>query len=537
MSSEGYPGGSAPTDAEEARALLQKRIGRFARWVAVLSGGFLLFLAASAAWLFHTFGHFVRQPGVQSHAATVVTLALVSATCARGKRSSRELLLLDGAAILASGIGFSFVAAGAGAGDRVELLLLLIMTNVLAGRASVIPSPPGRTFVLGALAMLPTLLQVWLVYSGDPKVGVDGARFAVLYASAWVAAALAGSTLMSQRLYGLQKQVTEARRLGQYTLEEKIGEGGMGEVYKARHALLRRPTAIKLLRPGPAGERALVRFEREVQLTSQLTHPNTIQIYDFGHTPDGRFFYAMEFLDGITLEELVEFDGPQPAARVVPLVAQICGSLAEAHAVGLIHRDVKPANIMLCERGRMADVVKVLDFGLVKAVVDDGDAMASRTDAIVGTPTYMAPESIVMSERVDARSDLYAVGAVAYFLLTGRHVFEGTTIVEVCSHHLHTKPEPPSARLGASVPGDLEAIVMSCLAKSPEDRPASAERLRGDLLGCVDANGWSDAHRRDWWDQRRTRIRERRSSRPASAAVGFLTTRLPEASPYYPPLA
>ena len=536
MGSAGYPGGSAPTDAAEARAFLQTRIAQFARAVAVLSGGFLVFLAITAGLLFHDFSRFVRQPATQSHAATVAALALVSAICARGKRSSRELLLLDALAIIACGVGFSLVGIGAGARHRIELLLLLIMTNTLACRAAVIPSPPGRTLVLGALAMSPTLLQVWLVYSGDPSAGPDGAFFAVLYSAAWVVAALVASTLMSQRIYGLQRQVSEARRLGQYTLEEKIGEGGMGEVYKARHALLRRPTAIKLLRPGPAGERALARFEREVQLTSQLTHPNTIQIYDFGHTPDGRFFYAMEFLDGITLEELVELDGPQPAARVVPLVAQICGSLAEAHAVGLIHRDVKPANVMLCERGRIADVVKVLDFGLVKTVSDDGDATASRTDAIVGTPTYMAPEAILTADRVDARSDVYAVGAVAYFLLTGCHVFGGATVVEVCAHHLHTQPEPPSARLAAPVPGDLEAIVMSCLAKSPEDRPMSAERLRGDLLACADANGWSEEQRRDWWDQRRTRIHERRSLRPATAAVGFLTTRMPESSPYYPPL-
>jgi serine/threonine-protein kinase len=239
----------------------------------------------------------------------------------------------------------------------------------------------------------------------------------------------------------------------------------------------------------------------------------------------------MEYLDGITLEELVDLDGPQPSARVVALVAQICGSLAEAHAVGLIHRDVKPANVMLCERDQIADVVKVLDFGLVKTVSDASAAQVSRVDAIIGTPMYMAPESIMRPEQVDARADIYAVGAVAYFLLTGRDVFDGKTVVEVCAHQLHTKPEPPSARLGAPLPKDFEAIVMSCLAKSPGDRPASAKELRGKVLACTDANGWNEARRDDWWEQRRGRIRERRSARRVAGSPGVLTTRVAESLP------
>jgi serine/threonine-protein kinase len=405
------------------------------------------------------------------------------------------------------------------------------MCHTLIVRSAIVPSPAGRTFGLGAAAMAPTIVQTCILHAADPRLGTGALVMAVANAVAWALSTVIASTLISRRIYGLQKEVAEARRLGQYTLEEKIGEGGMGEVYRASHALLRRPTAIKLLRPAGTGELALKRFEREVQLTSQLTHPNTIQIYDFGHTQDGRFYYAMEYLEGITLEELVELDGPQSAARVVALVAQICGSLAEAHAVGLIHRDVKPANLMLCERGRVADVIKVLDFGLVKPQMEKDDEKVSRADAIVGTPAYMAPESILRPDLVDPRSDLYAVGSVAYFLLTGRDVFEGTTVVEVCAAHLHTKPEPPSARLGAPVPADLEAIVMSCLAKSPDARPASADALRSQLLACVDAKGWSDARGHEWWEQRRERIRKRRSKHPSAMSRTVLATRVPESVP------
>jgi serine/threonine-protein kinase len=528
-SSSGYSGASVPADAEEARAFYQSRVAAFAAGMALIGGAFLVFRTTVSYVRGGDIAFLLGMVTWRSHAITVFAQALAAAACMRGSRTRRELHVIDTVTVVGAGIGYSFVAVG-NVGSQIELILLLIMCHTLIVHAAMVPSPPARTAALGAIAMVPTMVQTWLLYAGDHGIGTPDPLLAVSYTGAWAATAVISSTFVSKRIYGLQKQVAEARRLGQYTLEEKIGEGGMGEVYRARHALLRRPTAIKLLLPGEGGDRALARFEREVQLTSQLTHPNTIQIYDFGHTQDGRFYYAMEYLEGITLEELIELDGPQPAARVVALVAQICGSLAEAHAVGLIHRDIKPANLMLCERGRVADVIKVLDFGLVKAIAGNDAAKVSRTDAIVGTPTYMAPESILQPERVDARSDLYAVGAVAYFLLTGTHVFDGETVVEVCAHHLHTKPEPLAARLGAPVPADLEAIVMSCLAKSPDDRPASADELRGKLLACADATGWSDAKRREWWAQRRQRIQERRSVRP-TASRSVLQTRLREPAP------
>ncbi len=236
-----------------------------------------------------------------------------------------------------------------------------------------------------------------------------------------------------------------ARQLGRYTLDEKIGEGGMGVVYRAHHAMLRRPTAVKLLRPEKINEKSISRFEREVQLTSHLTHANTITIYDFGRTPEGLFYYAMEYLDGIDLQALVARHGPQPDGRVIRILSQMCASLVEAHGIGLIHRDIKPSNIILTRRGGMFDFVKVVDFGLVKAV-DVGTISALTTDdSVVGTPLYMAPEAIRQPDQADARTDLYAVAAVGYFLLTGRPVFQGSTLADILFQQMSIDPEPPSA--------------------------------------------------------------------------------------------
>jgi eukaryotic-like serine/threonine-protein kinase len=322
--------------------------------------------------------------------------------------------------------------------------------------------------------------------------------FAVLgVALLLVAAAIA---LSSRRIYRLQKDVARAERLGQYTLEQKIGEGGMGAVYRASHAFLRRPTAIKLVRSDLAGPLLLARFEREVQLTSQLTHANTIAIYDYGKTPDGVFYYAMEYLPGLPLDQVIHEDGAQPEARVVHLVKQICASLAEAHRIGLVHRDVKPANTILCERGGTFDVVKVLDFGLVKDLDSGEDSGVTAMGHVVGTPLYMAPEGARGAANVDSRSDVYSVGAVAYALLTGQQVFTGDSGVEIISHHLFTPPTPPSERLGRPVDPFLEGLIMECLAKQPEGRPADAgvliQRIEEGWTGAA----WTQRDAREWWD-------------------------------------
>jgi serine/threonine protein kinase len=328
----------------------------------------------------------------------------------------------------------------------------------------------------------------------------------------------AAIALSSRRIYRLQKDVSRAQRLGQYTLEEKIGEGGMGAVYRARHAFLRRPTAVKLVRPALATPALLARFEREVQLTSQLTHPNTIAIYDYGRTEEGVFYYAMEYLPGIPLDVVIREDGAQDAARCVHLLRQVCASLAEAHRAGLVHRDVKPANVMLCERGGLYDVVKVLDFGLVKDVAAD-DSGVTATSHVIGTPQYISPEAVQSAALVDARSDVYAVGGVAYALLTGAPVFAGKSGVEVIGHHLHSDPVRPSERLGRPVDAYLEEVVLACLAKHPAERPADA----GVLLRRLEAwpgEAWTQDRAREWWLSRGAPIVEAR--RAAATSVSQL---------------
>ena len=302
-----------------------------------------------------------------------------------------------------------------------------------------------------------------------------------------------------------RKRLSEAelklKQLGQYTLEEKIGEGGMGVVYRARHALMRRDTAVKLLLPDRADPAAIARFEKEVCLTCQLTHPNTIQVYDYGHTPDGIFYYAMEYLRGLNLHDLIARYGPQPQARVIHILVQICDSLAEAHALGLIHRDIKPGNIFLTHRGGIADCVKVLDFGLVREFrAPESEAIDSEAETVIeGTPWFMPPEAIQGSAQVDPRSDLYSLGALGYFLLTGQYIFDAETVGEIHEQQLHAEPIPPSRRTEQPIGADLEQIILRCLAKDPSARPASAKQLHDELIICAAATDWPATVRAAWW--------------------------------------
>lgn len=314
--------------------------------------------------------------------------------------------------------------------------------------------------------------------------------------------------IMARQEVAVHRAVLAAKQLGQYTLQEKIGAGGMGAVYKARHALLARPTAVKLLEPDKISEIAVARFEREVQLTSQLNHPNTIAIYDFGRTPDGVFYYAMEYLDGINLEDLVARFGPLPEGRVINILRQTCGSLGEAHALGLIHRDVKPANIVLNLRGGVADFVKVLDFGLARAVGVEAEARLTAANIVTGTPLYLAPEAIERPASSDARADLYALGAVAYYLLTGVPVFTGRSLVEICMAHVKTPPIPPSARLGKPISPRLESVILKCLAKASRDRYLSAADLDAALGECAIECPWPTAEAQKWWRQYQTRVEQ-----------------------------
>jgi serine/threonine-protein kinase len=305
--------------------------------------------------------------------------------------------------------------------------------------------------------------------------------------------------------------VRQARELGSYRLVERLGRGGMGEVWRAEHRLLARPAAIKLIRPevlggnDPEARRTLVRrFEREAQATAMMRSRHTIALYDFGVSEDGTFYHVMELLDGLDLHALVRRYGPVPAERAVYLLCQVCDSLAEAHEAGLIHRDIKPANIYSCRHGREADVVKVLDFGLVKHLepAAPGAELLTAGDLSGGTPAFMAPEQALGEDRVDARSDLYAVGCVAYWLLTGTLVFEGSTPLETIVMHVHAQPDLPSRRTEQSIPAELETLILTCLAKDPAARPQTADELAARLAAVPLERRWTAEDARRWWASR-----------------------------------
>ncbi len=314
--------------------------------------------------------------------------------------------------------------------------------------------------------------------------------------------------LLARRHFLQDKLVRKVREFGSYRLVGSLGKGGMGEVWRAEHHLLARAAAIKLIRPEKLGgpdpeERRMTvrRFEREAQATAQLRSQHTIQLYDFGVTDAGIFYYVMELLDGCNLDTFVRQFGPLPWPRVVYLLCQVCDSLAEAHAEGLIHRDVKPANIYVCRYGRIHDFVKVLDFGLVKSDRDApaADANASSQQQLVGTPAYMAPEQIEPGGSVDARTDLYALGCVAYWLLTGQAPFPAPTALQIMARHLHSAPPPPSSCAPQPIPSALEAVVLRCLEKNPNDRPQSAAALARDLAACAGSQAWSSELAELWW--------------------------------------
>ena len=308
-----------------------------------------------------------------------------------------------------------------------------------------------------------------------------------------------GATYGAHTISRLQREVAEARRLGQYHLRRRIGSGGMGEVYLAEHVLLKRPCAVKLIRPGDATDpRALERFEREVRLTAALSHPNIVEIYDYGRAEDGTYYYVMEYLNGLSLAELVERHGPLPPGRVVYLLRRVCGALGEAHAAGLIHRDIKPSNIFAARRGGLGDVAKLLDFGLVRPTARSDTAHLSREDQILGTPLYMSPEQGTGGQELDGRSDIYSLGAVAYFLLTGRPPFEGEGGIAVMIAHARDPVVPPS-RVRGDIPEDLERVVLRCLAKDPAERYPDAEGLERALCQCACAGDWHRDRAARWW--------------------------------------
>lgn len=371
----------------------------------------------------------------------------------------------------------------------------------------VVPTSPRRAVVAALASVSSVSVIIGLVMvSGATSFGIGPSLF--FFGLVFPYLLVVGMAYVGARVvYHLGTEVKRARELGSYRLEEKLGEGGMGEVWRARHRMLARPAAIKLIRASLGGngrvgvsEEAVRRFAREAQVIARLRSPHTVDLFDFGIATDGAFYYVMELLDGLDADSLLRRFGPTPPERAIHLLRQVCHSLSEAQSYGLVHRDIKPANIFLCRYGEEYDFVKVLDFGIVGKVRDSADPspVHTRENTVQGTPAFIAPEQVA-GTTVDGRADIYATGCVAYWLLTGQFVFTAETPVGLLLHHAQTQPTPPSARTEVPIPRALDELVLSCLAKNPADRPQSARELSIRLAEVEGANAWTQDRAREWW--------------------------------------
>jgi len=448
----------------------------------------------------------------------------------KGDRDPRSILSLGQAYMVftAFALGLTFHWAPMLANQNVSPVISWIGAVVLMS-AAIVPSTPTKTLLAGLVAVSMNPIAMWIARARGLWNFESTADALLMHYPDYLLVGVA--VVISHVVTGLGQQVAKAREMGSYELGELLGRGGMGEVYQATHRMLARPAAIKLIRPEVIGgsdpaaaQLAITRFRREAEAAANLRSPHTVELYDFGVTDDETLYFVMELLDGLDLETLVRRHGPLPAGRVVHILRQVCASLEEAHVRGLVHRDIKPANIHVGRVGLISDFVKVLDFGLVKPISDGAveHSLATQAGFVIGTPGYMAPE-IALSAGVDGRADLYSLGCVAYYLLTGRQVFEGETVVQVFAQHLQAAPMPPSQRGPFTVPPDLEQLVLSCLAKEPEGRPQSAAEL-GRRLAASDVESWTAVDAEQWW-----------AARPAAAGEsdGNVDTRATTAQPTY----
>ncbi len=422
--------------------------------------------------------------------------------------------VVSGECVLNYGLFYEVVAA---AGIDVHLAFGMWPEGMIVGGISwvsvwlvffplIVPTTPGKAAVaaLAAASTSPVLYAIGVARGGPP---LETGHLVPFILANYICAGIA--VVGSRVIYRMGTDISRARRLGSYLLVEKLGEGGMGEVWKAEHRMLARPAAIKLVRsglgtgPGRSGGTEHHRFEREVQATAQLRSPHTVEVYDYGLTEERSFYYVMELLDGLSLEELVERYGPMPPERAAHILRQACHSLGEAHARGMVHRDIKPANIYLCRYGQDLDFVKVLDFGLVKRAGTPAlqDVRLTDVGTFTGTPAYGSPEGAAgEGEEVDPRSDLYSLGCVGYWLLTGRTVFRANSPMLMLVQHIHQQPEPPSRYTELEIPPEFDALILDCLQKDKTERPHSAEILASRLAALSFASGWSPERARQWWD-------------------------------------
>jgi hypothetical protein len=487
---------------EESRAYLQTRLTVLYKLMFWCFAALMVFLWAA----------YRRYPQIQPRRNHLVFIAFTAglATMAviwrgvlvRRRLTFRQLHAMDTFYAVAANGCIAFCAIVSSDQRQAAYTCLLYSCFAILTRALIVPSTGKRTAWVSALAALPMVAAALLVareeWPGPKDVRAPG--FFVGFVQIEIVEILLAAA-GSRIIYGLRRQVSAAQQLGQYTLVRKIGEGGMGAVYLARHLMLRRPTAVKLLLPDRVGRENLERFEREVQHTSQLTHPNTVAVFDYGRSPEGVFYYAMEYLGGgIDLERLVRTHGRQPPERVRQILIQICGALQEAHERQLIHRDIKPANIILCEHGAAPDIVKVVDFGLVKEIAAESSISAQ---IVLGTPAYLAPEAVTDPSAVGLQADLYSVGCVGFFLLTGHIVFEAKTGLDMCVQHVTKAPPRPSVTAGVELPRAFEDLILHCLAKSPDERPVSAAVLADGLRALGPLDDWNEDRAIAWWNANR----------------------------------
>ncbi len=439
--------------------------------------------------------------------AAIVASAALCAIIHRSPASVATKLNAGLVFMLLNAVAIAGLNAWASLPPRIGEIHISWITVLILVYSMIAPSSPRRVLLasLGAASMDP------VAFAAAYLAGVPTPPLMVFIAMAWPNFACAVIAMLPSRvLQHIGRRLHEAQELGASQLVELLGSGGMGEVWRAEHRLLARQAAIKLLRPdmlrardGLESKVVLRRFEREAQATALLNSPHTIQLFDFGVTQEGRFYYVMELLAGRDLESLVREFGPLPASRVIYLLRQVSHSLADAHARGMVHRDVKPANIYVCRMGLDYDFAKVLDFGLVKitkqAMVPE--TLSTIEHTTTGTPAYMAPETILGDTEVDRRADVYALGCVAYYLLTGLLVFEADTSMKMLMHHLNTQPVPPSQRTELPVPRELDELVLACLEKDPARRPQNAGELFQMAYNCRACEGWNQEQARAWWEQ------------------------------------
>jgi serine/threonine-protein kinase len=489
----------------EIQEVLRKRL----RIVAILLfAGYISFLLLSL--IFDKYGQENGKPILLvAHATMVIVTGLVaSRLCMRCRHFERhlrmvEFMLFGGSAVMF--IAFTIVHLNTAIADSFPPVVAPPWMLLIFIYALLVPNTWQRAFVVSAVfATIPIGLLIYTHLANpafadvaqieDAAVALIAKHFLMLTLTTATAVFGVASTR------SLRTQAHEARRLGQYRLKQLLGEGGMGAVYVAEHVMLKRPCAVKLIRPAQAGDpRAMARFEREVRSTAQLAHWNIVEIYDYGETDEGVFYYVMEYLPGLSLSELVDLGGPLEPARSIHLLRQTAAALAEAHAAGMIHRDIKPANIYAAQRGRRHDVAKLLDFGLVStADTVTEDAALTREGTITGSPSFLSPEQ-AMGEKPDERSDIYSLGTVGYFLLTGHAPFERDTMMKTILAHAHDAPVPPSQVVDVAT--DIEQVILKCLAKKPGDRYQSAEELQRDLENCAIAHPWDWRLSTAWWNE------------------------------------